>query len=98
MSTDTTDALLVERSKTHGDFSEHARITQQLKDVMRSAPGWIILTYEQRESLEMQAHKTGRILAGDPNHRDHWDDQAGYARLVSQCLVRPTSTTTGGND
>jgi hypothetical protein len=82
----TTDDLLTERGKTHGDFSEHARITQDLKDIMRRAPGWARLSAIQREALEMDAHKTGRILAGDPNHQDHWDDKAGYARLVSQRL------------
>jgi hypothetical protein len=34
--------------------------------------------------LEMIAHKIGRVLAGDPNHADHWDDIAGYARLVAR--------------
>jgi len=98
MSNTPTDALLAERGKTHGDFTEHATITQQLKDVMRSSPGWLILTYEQRESLEMIAHKAGRILAGNPNHQDHWDDTAGYARLVSQRLANQAGTTTGGKN
>ena len=29
----------------------------------------------------MILHKIGRILAGDPNHKDHWVDIAGYANL-----------------
>lgn len=37
----------------------------------------------QRESLSMIFHKIGRILAGDPNFRDHWDDIAGYAKLAA---------------
>ena len=24
---------------------------------------------------------------GDPNHKDHWDDVAGYAHIVSQRIV-----------
>jgi hypothetical protein len=40
----------------------------------------------QVEALEMIAHKIGRILSGDPNHQDHWDDIAGYAKLVSERL------------
>ena len=34
----------------------------------------------------MFAHKIGRILVGDPNHRDHWDDISGYAVLVADRL------------
>ena len=34
----------------------------------------------------MIAHKIGRILAGDPNHIDHWLDIAGYATLVAKEL------------
>lgn len=31
----------------------------------------------------MIAHKIGRILNGDPNYRDSWDDIAGYAKLAA---------------
>ena len=81
------DALLAERGNTHGDYVEHAAITQQLKDIMRSTPGWARLSDIMRETLEMHAHKIGRILAGKPDHPDHWDDIAGYARLVSTRIV-----------
>ena len=81
------DELLTERGKTHGDYSEHADITQRTKDLWRSyESGWARLNYPQRETLDMIAHKVGRILAGNPNVKDHWDDTAGYARLVSQLL------------
>lgn len=83
---DATDTLLAERGKTHGDYSDHARITQRLKDVMKASPKWGELSDIQKETLEMNAHKVGRVLSGDPNHLDHWDDIAGYARLVSQRL------------
>lgn len=42
------------------------------------------LTDVQRESIDLIATKLARICCGDPNHRDHWDDIAGYATLVSQ--------------
>jgi len=81
------DALLAERGATHGDYTDHARITQRLKSVMHEELSWYAkLTPTQRESLDMIAHKIGRILAGDPNHRDHWLDCAGYAQLVVQRL------------
>lgn len=76
------DALLTERGKTHGDYTRHAEITQEIKDVMHRTIG-AKHTIVHRESLEMIAHKIGRILAGDPDFRDHWDDIAGYAKLAA---------------
>jgi Domain of unknown function (DUF6378) len=84
---DSTAKLLNERGKTHGNFTVHASITQSLKAVMVYEEGnWVKLNEYQHEALEMIAHKIGRILAGDPNHKDHWDDIAGYAQLVSERL------------
>ncbi len=77
------DTLLAERATTHGSFKEHAIVTQELKNVMRSRVGWEKLTHSQREALEMVAHKIGRILSGNPHFEDHWDDCQGYLRLVS---------------
>jgi hypothetical protein len=81
------NAILAERQKTHGDFTVHAEITQRIKDVMCQSPNWQFLSAAQKESLEMQAHKIGRILAGNPNHDDHWDDIAGYAKLGNRGSV-----------
>jgi hypothetical protein len=79
------EQLLDERGRTHGDFRLHAEITQDLKSVIygriASTP-----TPTQREALEMILHKIGRIAAGDPNFVDHWDDIAGYAKLVANEL------------
>lgn len=79
-------ALVEERGKTHGEYTDHARITQAIKRVMHDTPNWSSLSDIQKETLEMTAHKMGRILAGNPNHKDHWDDIAGYNVLVSQRL------------
>jgi hypothetical protein len=80
------DAMLVERERTHGPYMVKAKIIQDLKCAMELADGWDNLNDMQRESLHMIAHKIGRILSGDPNCVDHWDDVAGYARLVSKSL------------
>jgi hypothetical protein len=77
-----TEALLNEREKTHGPYEVKADIIQNLKEIMRSYTGWSRLSPPQRESLDMIAHKIGRILSGDPYHPDHWDDIAGYAKLA----------------
>lgn len=75
------DEILNERAQTHGDFGSHAAITQAIKADMACQSSYSSLHEHQRESLEMIAHKIGRILAGDPDFRDHWDDIAGYAKL-----------------
>ncbi len=80
------DELLAERGSTHGTFGEASALSQALKETMRASSGWQRLTPAQRESLEMQAHKISRILAGDPHHADHWADIQGYARLVEKWL------------
>jgi hypothetical protein len=41
---------------------------------------------DQREALEMIAHKIARIVNGDPNYADSWLDIAGYAQLVADRL------------
>lgn len=77
---------LAERGKVYGDFSTHAKITQDLKFVMQQCSKWQDLNCSQREALEMIAHKIGRILNGDPNYADSWVDIAGYAQLVADRL------------
>lgn len=88
--------LLEERGKQHGAFSDHARTTQRLKRVIADELQARVaglsprlcskLTDMQAEALDMIVHKIGRIIAGDPNHVDHWDDIAGYSTLVANEL------------
>ena len=80
------DGMLADRGKRYGKFTGHANITQRLKEAMKAAPNWSRLSDDQKECLEMVAHKTGRILNGDPDYYDSWKDIAGYARLVSDRL------------
>jgi hypothetical protein len=55
---------------------------------MRQSSGWDHLGNEHAEALEMIAMKIARILSGNPNFSDHWEDIEGYARLVSNELER----------
>lgn len=84
----TIEDILSEREKTHGIFLSHATITQRLKEVMRHGKNWDSLDYDQKEALDMCAHKFGRILSGDPNVIDHYLDSEGYLRLVSDRLEK----------
>lgn len=57
---------------------------------MMSQPKYPDLAPDQKEALEMLAHKIGRILNGDPDYADSWDDIAGYATLVANRLKGKT--------
>ena len=90
--------VLAERGERYGKFSSHAEITQKLKLAMfegvhmdpktteRVKSRVAKMHHDQRECLEMIAHKIGRILNGDPNYGDSWRDIAGYATLVADRL------------
>lgn len=81
------EKILAERRKTNGDFRKHAAIADNLKYHMRNTENWNYLTAVQKEALDMIVHKIGRILAGDPNLKDHWDDIAGYSMLSAKELI-----------
>jgi hypothetical protein len=75
-------ATLTERKSQYGDFTDHARISQDLKAVMVATPGWQKLSPDKREALDMIQHKVARILNGDPEIADSWHDIAGYSKLA----------------
>lgn len=81
--------VVADRQATHGNFAETAEVAQSVKMIWRSHPGWGRLSYVQRETLEMDAVKSARIICGDPNFPDHWRDKAGYAELN---IERPAPT------
>lgn len=80
--------ILEDRGKTHGDFKHQSELSNMLKLAVRNYPDskWSYINPYQRESIEMICHKLSRILVGDPNEVDHWDDIAGYATLVANQL------------
>ena len=92
------DSTLDERGNRYGAFIGHAQVTQLLKRAMGQHPGWQKLQDDQREALEMTAHKIGRILNGDPNYIDSWHDIIGYVRLVEQRLEKEQGEPTTPND
>ena len=85
MTTDITTTLQ-ERGSRYGKFIGHARITQDLKQVIAARTPLIRtradgtrgahLAPDQQEALDMICHKIGRILSGDPD----------YAQLVADRL------------
>lgn len=80
------------RRQTHGWWPATARIAQSFKGLLdaellgRRQRIPRPLAPEQIEALEMILAKIARIVSGDPNHADHWDDIAGYALLGKSCV------------
>lgn len=85
------DETLKERGTRYGNFMTHANITQDLKRAMVISPNWPSLADDQKEALEMVAHKIGRILNGDPDYHDSWHDIVGYTKLVADRLLAAQS-------
>lgn len=81
------NAILSERGARYGTFVGHAKITQDLKSAMYEHQNWAGLPDDVKESLEMIVHKIGRIVNGDPEYPDSWDDISGYAKLVSDRIA-----------
>lgn len=77
---------LKERGSRYGTFGEHGRITQAIKDALRSGKSWPLMLPDQREAVDMIAHKLGRIVGGDPNYSDSWHDIIGYTKLIEDRL------------
>lgn len=85
--------ILAERGKTHGKFEDHAKISQDLKTILHYSDNekWELLSNDQKEALDMIAHKIARILNGNADYVDHWADIAGYATLVANRLTSENS-------
>ncbi|CAB4120992.1 hypothetical protein UFOVP4_50 [uncultured Caudovirales phage] len=78
--------ILAERAERYGQFERLSTIAQRLKAVMFHYRKREDLSHSQAEALDMIANKLARILNGDADYTDSWDDIAGYAKLVADHL------------
>ena len=84
--------VLDERGKRYGSYVDHAAVSQAIKNVLYGALAtnpnvdFDNLDDDIKETLEMIAHKLGRIVNGDPYYADSYIDIAGYAKLVGDRL------------
>lgn len=76
------DQVLAERKITHGDFTENAQISQDIKAILRASSGWQNLSPDKKEALEVMVQKQARICTGNANEPDHWRDISGYGKLA----------------
>lgn len=86
------DDVTAERGKRYGNYADHAATSQAIKNVPYSAlaanpnADFDTLDDDTEETLEMIAHKLGRIVNSDPYYADNYIDIAGYAKLVGDRL------------
>lgn len=78
--------VLEERGKQYGSFVDFSEICDSINQKIEDTPGWPYLMSYQKEAIRMIVHKMARILNGNPDYVDSWDDIAGYATLVSTIL------------
>lgn len=77
---------LEERGSRYGSFSDNARITQSLMQVIETAPNYNALSVEHLEATHMIFHKIARMVCGDPMYADNPHDIAGYAKLLEDFI------------
>lgn len=88
---------LAQRGSRYGDFTDHARLCQNLMEELRmfTKPAeefqshyipWDELPAIHKQALTVIMDKVARILSGDPNYDDNWHDIQGYAKLVEDRL------------
>ena len=71
------------RKQSHGKIQDVGEVSQKLKAITRTSKNWEVMSNSQREALDLIVHKMARILVGDPDFKDHWDDIAGYASIAN---------------
>lgn len=80
--------IIKQRSQSHGDYRYVSKMSQDLKNTLKSSSFYNDLDFYMAEALDMICMKEARILAGNARMRDHWLDIAGYAMLVVNELER----------
>lgn len=84
------DQITAARGSVYGPFLHNSIVAQALKAAMRGIPDpdnegrrWERLPLDVREGLDLIALKVSRIVTGDPEYLDNWDDIGGYAKIVA---------------
>ena len=77
--------ILNERNSTHGYWKNQAEAACTIRGAIACCTSSALNPY-QSEAINMIIVKISRIISGDPNIQDHWEDIAGYATLVAKEL------------
>ena len=87
---DIVSEITKKRGSVYGPFLHNAIVAQNIKAAMRNIPDpdnegllWESLPVDVREGLDLIALKISRIVTGDGEYLDNWDDIGGYAKIVA---------------
>ena len=84
-----TDKLIKERTGQHGSYSSNAKVTLGIIEALQRGEGYYKLSPEQEYGLMMIANKMCRIVSGNPDFKDHYEDIIGYAKLAGGLIEVP---------
>jgi len=82
------------RGSVYGPFLHNAIVGQAIRSALRNLPNpdndrhWEDLPLDVREGLDYIAGKMSRIVTGDPEYLDNWDDIGGFAKIVADRIRR----------
>lgn len=84
------EQITAKRGSVYGPFLHNSIVAQNIKAAMRNIPDpnneglkWEALPVDVREALDLIALKVSRIVTGDPEYLDNFDDIGGYAKIVA---------------
>lgn len=78
------ETILAERGKKYGDFADVAEVYCEITKILHSQGEFASPAITA--ALDMIAMKLARIVCGNPEYVDNWDDIAGYATLAAKAL------------
>lgn len=82
-------AYTAERGLRHGALEDYSVRYEEIMHALEGSGNWPKLSAGQRTGLRQIVHKIARILTGNPDFADHWEDIAGYAEaVVTEVLPR----------
>ena len=87
-----TEEILEERGARYGSFKNKSKIAQEIKKSMQSGPSYKGMSDDKKQAMEMFANKIARIVNGDPDYDDSWQDICGYSQLIINDLHEQENT------
>lgn len=77
-----TQEILAERGSRYGKFKDHAEIVQAFINVFDQYADSVPIKADARQAVRVIFDKIARMINGDPEYIDNWQDIVGYGTLV----------------
>ena len=80
------EQILAQRKEQYGEYKAVAKMTAKACKALKIDDGLRKKHFAHWFAAVMILNKLARVRNGEINHKDSWDDIAGYARLISQLI------------